>query len=157
MTTYLKAYRSRAGLTLQQVADQLGLQAPSVHKWEKQVTSPTLRDVIRLAEIYQIAPEAFFVDPSADSEPTGSTERLAVWAKIVGAHPTAWFHVHEDPERIDEAKEISRFLEVYERLPPAVRKHWLSVGETYPDEFGRDEGRLVPASSGGQRKSDFES
>lgn len=136
MAVYLKEYRKRAGLTLQQVADQLGLKPPSVHKWESEATSPTLRDVIRLAKIYGIEPERFFADPSQSGWPA----RIVVWAKLAGIHPAAWFLVEEDPERTDEAKKVSRLLEVFYEIPDVLQDHWLGVGKTYPKNLDHADG-----------------
>jgi transcriptional regulator with XRE-family HTH domain len=134
---YLKEYRALAGLTLQQVADRLGLKPPSVHKWEKELTSPTLRDLIRLAEIYGIAPETFFLHPEIAATQANADDRLAVWARIAQVHPTAWFHLKQDPEQIDEAKRFSRVVAAWDRLPPLLQEHWTVVGEEYPEELVR--------------------
>jgi transcriptional regulator with XRE-family HTH domain len=135
---YLREYRVKAGLTLQQVADKLGLKPPAVNKWEKEVTSPTLRDLVRLAQIYGIAPEKFFRDPKAPSmiDPEG---RIAVWARLAGVHPTAFFHINEDPERLDEAKEFSEIIIAFERISPALRKHMAISAGAYPSSGSGDE------------------
>ena len=141
MPAYLKEYRTRAGLTLQEVADRLGLKPPAIHKWEKEVNSPTLRDLARLAEMYGVPESGLFLKPQQsitemESSQTGAeidpATRRAVWAKIAGVHVTAWFHVDEDPERIDEARELGLLLEAYERLPFPLRRHLRIVAEAYP-------------------------
>ena len=46
--------REKAGLTQKQAALELGVKAPSVSDWEKGKTSPTVENLMKLAELYHI-------------------------------------------------------------------------------------------------------
>ena len=132
MGMYLEAYRKKARLTREQVAKRLGVQAPAVYKWENGLTDISVRNAKQLATLYGVTFDALSLDP--DKLPTSANYEttVAVWSALHGIHATAGLHVRMDYERIDEAKEISSALAILQRLPPALRKHWLGVGEAYP-------------------------
>ena len=46
--------REKAGLTQKQAALELGVKPPSVSDWEKGKTSPTVENLMKLADLYQI-------------------------------------------------------------------------------------------------------
>ena len=49
-----RACRDQAGFTQKYVAISLGVKAPSVSDWEKGKTSPTIENLVKLADLYQI-------------------------------------------------------------------------------------------------------
>jgi transcriptional regulator with XRE-family HTH domain len=58
--TNFKESRLTARLTQQEVATLLGKTQPAIQKWESGINSPTMEDLCRLAELYDVAPGAFF-------------------------------------------------------------------------------------------------
>lgn len=134
MPAYLKEYRVRAGVTLRQAAEYVGVQPPAVHKWERKVTSPTLRDIERIAELYGIDPESFFIDPHAVMQGGDSIQRLTLEAAVADVLPSALLFVGRDLTRIDEAKEVTHLLKLWNRLSESLRKYWLDVGENYSND-----------------------
>jgi DNA-binding XRE family transcriptional regulator len=55
-----KEPRLNAGLTQHEVATKLGKTQPTVQKWESGAFSPSMEDLCRLAELYNVVPSAFF-------------------------------------------------------------------------------------------------
>lgn len=49
-----KALRKRKGLTLQQIADDMGLSKTTVHQWESQKSLPTPENLSKLANYFEI-------------------------------------------------------------------------------------------------------
>ena len=50
----LKKWRDRKGLSQKEVAISIGVAPPQISKWEAGVTEPTLDNLIKLSEIYEI-------------------------------------------------------------------------------------------------------
>ena len=128
---YLKEYRQRARLTQQQVAEQLGIQPPAVYKWENNITSPSLRDAERLADVYGISPGQLFENPDESEKTAESVISLIVFAKVAGVLPGAWLHVQQDTERLREADQVTRLLQVWDELDGTYRHHWLEIADLY--------------------------
>jgi transcriptional regulator with XRE-family HTH domain len=57
-----KECRLQAGLTQQQAAARLGRTPSALAKWEQAANSPTLDDIYKLAEIYEVTPSDFFTE-----------------------------------------------------------------------------------------------
>lgn len=60
--TKLRAERVLRGLTLQTVADNLGVRCATVHGWEKKKAKPTVDIAIKLAKMYGKTVEELFAD-----------------------------------------------------------------------------------------------
>ena len=53
----MRAERARNGLSLQQVADELGVHVNAVSRWETGKTEPTSSNLIALCKLYDCSPE----------------------------------------------------------------------------------------------------
>lgn len=54
----IKYYRKQAGMTQQEVADKLGLNAQAIHKYEKGiVTNIPIRSIELMADLFGVSPE----------------------------------------------------------------------------------------------------
>ena len=75
-TNNLKAIRRQRGLTLRQVATQMNMQCESrISQWEHGSAVPSIFNLLKLCEIYQVDPrDAFVVFPL---EPTGQVPSSA--------------------------------------------------------------------------------
>jgi transcriptional regulator with XRE-family HTH domain len=71
-TNNLKAIRTQSGLTLRQVATQMNMQCESrLSEWERGASIPSLFNLLKLCEIYQIDPrDAFASLPMQPEEPS---------------------------------------------------------------------------------------
>jgi transcriptional regulator with XRE-family HTH domain len=137
---YLREYRDRAGLTLRQAAEKLGVVAQTIHKWEQGQNSPSIPDLLRLAKIYDIHPAAFFMAPNTGKmDEAALSDSVRVYAAIAGIHPCAMLWINGDFSRIEEAEDFTRLVAAFEHLPPKFREHWLKHGETYPLEEAKAE------------------
>jgi transcriptional regulator with XRE-family HTH domain len=125
---HLKEYRKRAGLTLQQVAARLELHATSVQKWETGVSSPTARDLMRLAHVYDVHPGALFLDPEG-IERTKTIDALITVAALAGVNPAALVIAGTEPERRHRAEQLTRCNTVLDRKSPEWCHHWITLGE----------------------------
>lgn len=125
---YLKEYRRRAGVTLKQVGEHLGLHFTAVQKWETQVSSPPARDLFRIAERYGVHPAALFLDPDGFDK-AESIGLLQVHAKLAGVHPAAQLLTGGDLERLRMAEQLTRFVAVLERNSPKWIDRWLKLAE----------------------------
>jgi transcriptional regulator with XRE-family HTH domain len=62
MSNALSQYREKHGLTLAQLAEQFGVQAPALYKWEtKRVPAERVLDVVRLTGIpaHELRPDLY--------------------------------------------------------------------------------------------------
>ena len=57
MLKNMRAERARNGLTVQQVADALGVHANAVSRWENEDSEPSSRNLIALCRLYDCSPE----------------------------------------------------------------------------------------------------
>ncbi len=125
---YLREHRTLAGMTLKDLAERLELHFTAIQKWEKGVSSPTVPHLLNLAHIYGVHPGALFFDPSGLAIKQ-RLDSLAVFAKISGVNPAALLLAGEEPERRDRAEQLTRCLEVLDRMPGEWAESWLRVGE----------------------------
>jgi transcriptional regulator with XRE-family HTH domain len=132
MSVFLRAYRDRKHLTRKQVAAFMGIGEPAIYRWENGQASPSLRDVMRLAQLYEISPAAFFIDPNQPAALSRHHVIPEVWAKAVGISPKASDLIEHDPDRIDEGKRFDRIFQIVERLPKPACDYWISQGENFP-------------------------
>ena len=58
----LSILRKRSGLTQSGLAERMGVEQPTVQRWETGKREPTLEQILRLAEILEVEPAALF-DP----------------------------------------------------------------------------------------------
>ncbi len=58
----LRAARVNAGLTQQEVADELGVALSTVRNWENGTTTPKLPYFVQLCQIYNIPMDGIFFD-----------------------------------------------------------------------------------------------
>lgn len=54
MMTQLKLYRSRMGLTQEEVADKVGVSRQAVAKWEKGETLPDIESCVKMADLFEV-------------------------------------------------------------------------------------------------------
>ena len=57
MLKNMRAERARNGLTVQQVADALGVHTNAVSRWENEDSEPSSRNLIALCRLYDCSPE----------------------------------------------------------------------------------------------------
>jgi transcriptional regulator with XRE-family HTH domain len=129
----------RAGLSQKQVADKLGVQPPTIFKWEREMTSPTVRDLERLSAIYDVAPDALFHDPDAGTGASGAPDAsLLVWSEINQIHPAIGFYINMDWDRIDEGRELNEWVKGFRSLVASARQHVTTIIKSYPPELRCD-------------------
>ena len=58
----VRSLRARKGLTIQQVADLLGVSRPTVTSWENDVFMLSIKKALRLADILGCNFDDFFID-----------------------------------------------------------------------------------------------
>ncbi len=63
----MKAERVRKGLTLREVSEFLGCSEQLVSRWECGHTTPSARNLIRLAKLYQADPE-YLLEKVSDNQ-----------------------------------------------------------------------------------------
>jgi|SRR5208283_1163845 len=129
---YLQEWREKAGLTLRSVADRMGVSQTTIHKWEQNQNSPSVRDLFRLAKVYGIPVPSFFMVPNRPKLDEDMLDTVRALAAVAGIHPLAFILIKGDYTRLHEAEELTRLLRAYERLPPELREHWMKIGESYP-------------------------
>jgi transcriptional regulator with XRE-family HTH domain len=129
---YLQDYRDKAELTLRQAADRMGVSQTTIHKWEHEQNSPSVRDLIRLATIYSVPVTALFMAPNRPRRPDEVIDSVRALAAVAGIHPLAFILIDGDFTRLDEGEQFTRMVQAFERLSPELREHWLKMGETYP-------------------------
>lgn len=61
---HLSAWRDSKGLSQEQVANILGVNKSTVHRWETGKRAMDLTDLKRLSEIYKVDPAALLLSPS---------------------------------------------------------------------------------------------
>ena len=54
MMNQLKLYRSRMGLTQEEVADKVGVSRQAVAKWEKGETLPDIESCVKMADLFEV-------------------------------------------------------------------------------------------------------
>ena len=59
----IAAHRKRLGLTQDALAEQLGITAQAVSKWEKDLSCPDISMLPRLAEIFQVTTDSLLGMP----------------------------------------------------------------------------------------------
>lgn len=69
----LSAYRKMAGMTQQQLGEQLNISAQAVSKWENDQAEPDLTTVRALAEIYKVSVDTLLSPDSIPSVPVEET------------------------------------------------------------------------------------
>lgn len=104
----------------------------TINKWENGQSSPTINDLMKLAKAYGIPPASFFMAPNKPKKDDASSDAIRVLAAVAGIHPCAFLWIDGDFSRLDEAEELTRMINAFERLPTELRRHWLTIGETYP-------------------------
>lgn len=57
MLNNMRAERARRGLSIQQVADEIGVHANAVSRWENEDAEPSSRNLIALCKFYGCSPE----------------------------------------------------------------------------------------------------
>lgn len=62
--SHLTAWRTSKGLSQEQVANILGVNKSTVHRWETGKRAVDLEDLRRLAEIYEVDPIALLLSPT---------------------------------------------------------------------------------------------
>jgi transcriptional regulator with XRE-family HTH domain len=129
---YFREYRERADLTLRQVAERMGVSQTTIHKWENDQNSPSVRDLLKLAKIYGIPASAFFMIPNRPKRNDGICDPIRALAAVADIHPCAFVLIDGDFTRLDEAEQFTRLVRAYERLPSECREHLTKIGETYP-------------------------
>jgi transcriptional regulator with XRE-family HTH domain len=137
--TYLQEYRDKAKLTLRQAADRMGVSQTTIHKWEHEQNSPSVRDLIRLATVYGVPVTALFMAPNRPRRPDEAIDSVRALAAVVGIDPLAFILINGDLTRLDEGEQFSRLVQAYKRLSPELREHWVKMGETYPLAEGASE------------------
>lgn len=61
LAQFLKQAREKAGLSQRQVADELGYQsAQFISNWERGISSPPLKTLKRLGDLYRVQAEALY-------------------------------------------------------------------------------------------------
>src|SRR5688572_21445172 len=63
----LKELRDRHNMSLQQLADQVGLAKQSIHKFEKGLVNPSSETVLKLSETFNVPYSFFYDNPEAFS------------------------------------------------------------------------------------------
>ncbi|MCI8621880.1 MAG: helix-turn-helix transcriptional regulator [Clostridia bacterium] len=51
---YLKALRAEKALTVEEIAEKMKIKIETVKKWERNLEIPTLDDMYKLSELYQV-------------------------------------------------------------------------------------------------------
>lgn len=57
MRPNMKAERARAGLTIEQVAEKLGVHPNAVSRWENNASEPKGSHIVQLAALYDCSPD----------------------------------------------------------------------------------------------------
>lgn len=73
----IRAYRRRAGMSQEKVAEQLGVSRQAVTKWETDQSAPSMENLFRLAELFGITVEAL-VNPEREAKPSPAEEFYAL-------------------------------------------------------------------------------
>ena len=63
----LRKWRERKGFSQKEVAISLGVAPPQISKWESGTTEPTLENLIKLSELYEITLDEIIGRPQLDS------------------------------------------------------------------------------------------
>lgn len=93
---FLRAWRKRAGLTLEQVAEAEGVGHSAVHKWEKGEVPVTLPRLENLARLYGAKHPFELLFPPGEQEQAGQLVRA--WQVLQGLSPadaSAWLALGE--------------------------------------------------------------
>lgn len=53
----MRAERARKGMTVEQVADAIGVHANAVHRWEHGDSEPLATNIVALSKLYGCSPE----------------------------------------------------------------------------------------------------
>ena len=139
---YLKEYRTRAGQTLKQAAAKIGVAAQTVHKWEHAINSPSLPDLIKLAEAYGIPPSVLFISPDERALGHWDDKAIQAAAKMADVHPLALQWIGGDLTNIQEAEALTAILKIFQDLPPMFRDQWRKSGENFLELY-----RSLPPSA----------
>lgn len=57
--SHVQSKRLRAGLTMQQVADQIGRSKVSISRWERRITVPSIADFLVMCAFFDLAPSEY--------------------------------------------------------------------------------------------------
>jgi transcriptional regulator with XRE-family HTH domain len=112
-----KDCRLAAGLTQQEAAGRLGKTTSAIQKWEAGTNSPTMEDIRRLADAYQVEPTAFFQDDSLLTE--GSAKNFAV---VLDTNAILALAANERHRILSQLKECGEALP---RVPKEFADHWI--------------------------------
>ena len=89
--TYLRAWRKRAGMTLEEVSALFDMQTASIHKWEAGKVPVIASNLLRLAEIYGAhSIQDLVLDPSLRMISADGEMALRLVAELSDAHRQQW-------------------------------------------------------------------
>ena len=57
MRRNMKAERARNGMTIDQVAERIGVSRNAVSRWENDISSPSTNNLMALCQLYGVSPE----------------------------------------------------------------------------------------------------
>lgn len=89
----LRAWRNFRDLTLEQVANSLGVGPQAVHKWEAGKTPVDLKRLRQLAEIYGTTPDALLFAPGQGELVERMRQAHAILTKLPADKAAQWLAV----------------------------------------------------------------
>jgi len=110
----LKFYRNQAGLSREELADQIGISASTISKWEKGSRVPVLNNVIDIAKILGIKPSDLLPNAVLENDLIKPAEEKPVEEKKDNSDlmEADWEFVFDDTKDVAETVE-----ELNEKLP----------------------------------------
>lgn len=94
--THLAAWREVKGLSQEQVANILGVNKSTIHRWETGKRTMDLSDLARLSEVYGVEPVALLLSPSDHELARRLTSALAVLRAAPEAVADRWLQIGAD-------------------------------------------------------------
>ena len=93
---YLAAWRKEKGLKQEQVANILGVDKSTIHRWETGKRAVDINDLNRLAAVYEVDPVALLLSPNDASLARQLTEARAILERISPEAGERWLATGRD-------------------------------------------------------------
>jgi transcriptional regulator with XRE-family HTH domain len=115
-----RACREAARLTQQEAAARLGRTPSAVQKWEAGRNSPTMEDIRKLADAYDVQPAAFFLSNNGRVEATGESVDMDI---VIDANV---FIALSEIKRNLIASQLRQCREALVDVPEDFAEHWIA-------------------------------
>lgn len=103
MPLRLRELRDKAGLTLEKVAAELGVEHSSVQRWETGKRVPGADDLEKLAKLFKVHPGQLFDPPGAPPLNARERQALAIASELSVNQWQAWLSVGRAMRESNEA------------------------------------------------------